>query len=68
MTAEIEEAEARVAEIDTLFSQPGFFDQTPPDDVQPLTAERTELLDRVDALMAEWEEIEERLEEAAAPR
>ena len=60
-TADIEAAEARLGEIHTRFCEPGFFEKTAPDDVSALQAEQAELTGRVEALMAEWESLEEEL-------
>jgi ATPase subunit of ABC transporter with duplicated ATPase domains len=62
LTAEIDRAESRVAEIDATFCAPGFYDATPPDRVAELEGERTELQGRVEHLMAEWESVERQLE------
>jgi ATPase subunit of ABC transporter with duplicated ATPase domains len=61
ITAEIEGAESRVAEIDNLFSAPGYFDATPAEAIQALTSERSALLEKVERLLAEWEEVEKQL-------
>jgi energy-coupling factor transporter ATP-binding protein EcfA2 len=62
ITAEIEEAEAGVAEIDALFCRPGYYDRTPPDEVAAANARRDERQRRVGHLMAEWERLEIELE------
>jgi len=62
LTAEIERVEARVAEIDAAFARAGFYEQADPDEIARLTAERTEMLGRVEHLMAEWESAERELE------
>jgi ATPase subunit of ABC transporter with duplicated ATPase domains len=64
ITAEIDRAEARVAEIDALFASPGYFADTAPEQVQRLQGEREVELARVERLMEEWEKAEERLGEA----
>jgi ATPase subunit of ABC transporter with duplicated ATPase domains len=62
ITAGIGTAEARVAEIDGLFSEPGFFDGTAADEVTRLTGERAGLQERLEHLLAEWEQVETELE------
>jgi ATPase subunit of ABC transporter with duplicated ATPase domains len=61
ITSEIESAEARTAEIDRTFSQPGYFDRTAADRVKSLQDERARLQASVERLMAEWEKLEEEL-------
>lgn len=62
LTAEIEAAEARIAEIDGIFSAPGYFQDADPERIAQLTGERAELEDRVARLMEHWEQVEEELE------
>lgn len=64
ITAEIEDAESRVTEIDDAFSGKGFFDRTSPAQVKQLKGERSALQEKVEALMAEWEKLEAELEPA----
>ena len=61
ITGEIEAAEERVAGIDQAFSAPGYFENTPPDDVRRLQDERDELQSALASLMSQWEEVEELL-------
>jgi ATPase subunit of ABC transporter with duplicated ATPase domains len=61
LTAEIDAAEARLAEIDGIFSAPGYYDRAAAGEVTALEAERTELLGTVERLMAEWESAEREL-------
>ena len=61
LMARIDNAEARVAEIDELFCQPGYYEQTPPDDVRELEDERSRLKGEVADLTSEWERTEEEL-------
>jgi len=63
VTARIEEAERRVAEIEAAFADPGLYDGGRVDEVRALTREREALAAELEALMAEWE----RVEEAMAP-
>ncbi|HKJ02306.1 MAG TPA: ABC-F family ATP-binding cassette domain-containing protein [Longimicrobiales bacterium] len=62
LTAKIETAEVRVADIDALFCRPGYFEDTPPAEVAALQAERAELQERTDALMDEWAAVERKIE------
>ena len=61
LTASIEEAEARVAEIDEVFCEPKYYERTPPDEVKALETERASLQSEVADLMAEWEGAEEEI-------
>jgi ATPase subunit of ABC transporter with duplicated ATPase domains len=63
ITAAVEQAERRVSEIDTLFASPGYFTATPAEVVQALQSERAVTLERVEVLIAEWEQVEEQLGE-----
>jgi ABC-type multidrug transport system ATPase subunit len=58
ITAKIEAAEARVAEIDETFCAPGYFENTPKAESSALERERTRLLEEVERLMQEWGELE----------
>ena len=59
LTASIEEAEARVAEIDEIFCEPTYYEETAPDEVKALETERTALQRKVADLTSEWELAEE---------
>ncbi len=61
ITADIERAEARVAEIDALYASPGFFADTAPEQLQKLQAERAATVESVEKMMEEWESVESRL-------
>jgi ATPase subunit of ABC transporter with duplicated ATPase domains len=63
LTASIEAAEARIAEIDALFCQPGYFERTPPEAVATARNERDELQDTAERLMTEWESAETAIDE-----
>lgn len=58
VTAEVEQVEARVAEIDGIFAAPRYFEDTPPDVVRSLQAERSGLQAQVESLLEEWERLE----------
>ena len=64
ITGEIERTESRLAQIDSLFSESGFFERTAPGQVKQLKVERGELEGRLEALMAEWEGLEAAMEPA----
>jgi len=61
LTASIEAAEARVAEIDEIFCEPTYYERTPADEVKPLEAERASLQSEVADLITEWERAEEEI-------
>ena len=61
LMARIDTAEARVEEIDELFCQPGYYEQTPPDDVRALEDERSRLKSEVADLTRDWDRTEEEL-------
>jgi len=63
VTAAIENAESRVAEIDAAFCEPGFYEETEGRRIRSLQAEREKLSTELEGLMSEWEEIEKKLEE-----
>ncbi|TVR64065.1 MAG: ATP-binding cassette domain-containing protein [Gemmatimonadales bacterium] len=64
VTRLVDEAEARLGEIDETFLDPEYFQTTPPEEVRALEAERERLVGKVDKLMQEWEQVERSLEEA----
>ncbi|MSR21959.1 MAG: ABC transporter ATP-binding protein [Gemmatimonadetes bacterium] len=61
LTEQIERVEARVAEIDTLFCLPGYFEETPPDEVRRLEGERVRLAEEAEGLIARWSALEEEM-------
>jgi ATPase subunit of ABC transporter with duplicated ATPase domains len=61
LLAAIEAAEARRKAIDELYCSPGFFERTTSEEVTALEEEKAALGPRIDALMAQWEEIEREL-------
>ena len=61
LTASIEEAEARVAEIDEVFCDPTYYERASPEDVKILETERTSLQSDVAGLTSEWEKAEEEI-------
>jgi ATPase subunit of ABC transporter with duplicated ATPase domains len=63
VTTSIEGAEQRIEEIDGAFCRQGFFDETPESQIRSMQRERDALAADLDKLMAEWEELEGRLEE-----
>jgi len=58
---EIEVSEARMGEIDERFAEPAFYQDVSPDDIRSMEKERTELQDRLQGLIDEWEQVEENL-------
>ncbi|MEZ4297366.1 MAG: ABC-F family ATP-binding cassette domain-containing protein [Polyangiaceae bacterium] len=56
--AAIESAEARKKAITDLYASEGFFERTPKSEIDALVAEEGALASNIDALMAEWEELE----------
>ncbi|HEX7048806.1 MAG TPA: ABC-F family ATP-binding cassette domain-containing protein [Longimicrobiales bacterium] len=64
VTAAIQSAEARIAEIDGIFCEPGYYDRAPVDEVGALERERAALLERIERLMDEWEGVETELASA----
>ena len=53
--------EARLAEIHTRYCTPGFFERTPPAEVDALRQEQATLEAEQHALTAEWESLETEL-------
>jgi ATPase subunit of ABC transporter with duplicated ATPase domains len=62
---QIAAAEARKQEITDLYCSAGFFERTSKEEVAALELEQAGLGPRIEALMAEWEQLERELEEAA---
>jgi len=63
VTAEIESREARLAEIEERYCEPGFFEQTPKEELDALEQDQQRNRAEVDELMEEWEQLELELEE-----
>ena len=61
LTTSIEDAEARVAEIDEIFCEPTYYERTPSHQVKTLETERTSLQSEVAGLTSEWERAEEEI-------
>ncbi|MCH9650534.1 MAG: ABC-F family ATP-binding cassette domain-containing protein [Deltaproteobacteria bacterium] len=66
VTEELEVAEARVNAINESFCDPTFFDRTSRAEVQKLEQEQKQKSEKIEALMAEWEQVEGELEELEA--
>jgi ABC-type multidrug transport system ATPase subunit len=66
--AAIEAAEARKRAIHDLYADPNFYARTSHDDIDALQEELAALGPRIDALMAEWEGLEQEIADAAAQR
>jgi ABC-type multidrug transport system ATPase subunit len=62
--AQIHEAEAKKKAIHDAWAAPGYFEKTPADEVAKQQKEDEELGAKIDAWMAEWEEIETELSSA----
>jgi ATPase subunit of ABC transporter with duplicated ATPase domains len=62
--AEISAAEARKAEIQATYADPGFFQRASRDEIDALVKEQESLGPKIDALMSEWEALERELEQA----
>ena len=58
---QIEMAENRLKQIDELFCQPNYYDETPPAEIKALEAERTDLERDVAYMTADWERTEQEL-------
>ncbi len=56
--AELTAAEARRAEIQATYADPGFYQRAAPGEVDALAEEEAALAPRIDTLMAEWETLE----------
>jgi ATPase subunit of ABC transporter with duplicated ATPase domains len=65
--AQIEAAEARRKAIQDMYAQEGFFQRTLKGDLVLLDREDKELAAKIEAWLAEWEEIEKELASADAP-
>jgi ATPase subunit of ABC transporter with duplicated ATPase domains len=61
--AEISAAEARKAEIQATYADPGFFQRASRDEIDALVKEQESLGPRIDALVGEWEALERELEQ-----
>ena len=64
--AAIEAAEARKKEIEAMYCRPGFFEKTGKDEIAALKREEGELDGKLEALMGEWEAVEQELAEMGA--
>lgn len=67
LTASIESAERRLAEIDATFCENGYYERTAPDEVAALEQERDHLKSQVDEHMDGWAKVERRIDELATP-
>lgn len=57
----ISEAEARKKAIGELYCQEGFFERTPREQVEKLRQEERDVDQRIEALMVEWEQLEQEI-------
>jgi chromosome segregation ATPase len=58
VTAGIEAAQAEMRAIDDEFAAPGYFEDTPGEEIRAAQTRRAELERDVERLMAEWEQLE----------
>ncbi len=63
VTGQLDQAEARINEINETFCDPTYFEKTPPKEVSKLEREQKELSSRVEELMSTWEQLEAELAE-----
>jgi len=66
VTATVERLEARIHEINEVFADPTFFEDTPHSKVTKLDKEQKELSGQVEELMGEWGSLEEEIDELEA--
>ena len=66
LTESLETLEGRMGEIDTAFCEPGFFEATDADEVARLEAERSDISERVDRVVARWESLEAEIDALSA--
>ena len=64
--AGIEVLEARKKELQAIYAEPGFFERHTYADIAKFEAEQTALEKKLEALMAEWEQIESEMSEGGA--
>jgi ATPase subunit of ABC transporter with duplicated ATPase domains len=64
--AEIAAAEARKAEIEAIYADPGFFQRAGHDEIDALVRENDALGPKIEGLMGEWEALEKEIEEASS--
>lgn len=62
ITARLEGAEARIAEIDGRFCEPDYYRDTPAEEVAALEQERESLQAVVERLMSDWDKVERQIE------
>jgi ABC-type multidrug transport system ATPase subunit len=63
LLTEIEAAESRLAAIVASYAEPGFFEQVTHVELTALEAEQRETKERIDALVTQWEALEQELAE-----
>jgi energy-coupling factor transporter ATP-binding protein EcfA2 len=66
LTAAIEDAEQRIAEIDEQLCRPGYYEDTAAEAVAETQRQRTELLADLESMMAEWERTGQALDGAGS--
>ena len=58
LAAHLEAAEARIADVDRTFAEPGYFERSPRNEIAALEAERASLQEEVARLLEAWEAVE----------
>ncbi|MGD8599829.1 MAG: ABC-F family ATP-binding cassette domain-containing protein [Gemmatimonadota bacterium] len=62
LMAVLEAAEERLAEIDAVFATPGYYDDTPAEEVSALDGERARLAEKIERTTEDWDAVERELE------
>jgi hypothetical protein len=62
----IEKAETRKSELRAMWCEPGFYEKTPTAEIAALQAEEKTIVTKIEALMAEWEALENEIGEIGA--
>jgi ABC-type multidrug transport system ATPase subunit len=65
LVASLDAAEARIAAIDEVFCRPGYYDETPQNEVSALEDERVGLRSEIERLTADWDAVERALDALA---
>lgn len=60
--AEVEKIEGKIGEIDDLFSDPNYFNRTPPEEVRKQNDRKRELETQMEASFAKWEALNAEIE------
>jgi ABC-type multidrug transport system ATPase subunit len=65
LVVSLDAAEARIAAIDEVFCRPGYYDETPQNEVSALEDERVGLRSEIERLTADWDAVERALDALA---